>query len=177
MQCPPGNKIYAQECKQQNERHKSKGDKRQQQRMTHHRMTRHRMTRHRMPAESRKPLADSALPDGIFREQKSDLFRFTRVLPCSTPKPLVRRELRPPLEGRSVNQQSNEPFPHSKRRHRRGKRSLTQQLIHTCNRRQRRSEHRKEFRRMRACWKALARLSARLSLAQERWPKLNPLNL
>ena len=131
-------------------------------------MTRHRLNRHRMSPESSKSLAYSALPDKIFWEQKADSYKFSRELFCSTPKPLVRRETRPPFEDRSVDQQSYEPHPHSKRRHRRGKRSLLQKLIHTCNRHQKRSENRKEFRRVRSCWKALARLPAKLSLAQER---------
>ena len=158
IQCAPENQHNTQERKQQNGIYRLKRDK-----YLHHRMTRHRMNRHRMSAESSKSLAYSALPDRIFWERKTDSHKFSRELFCSTPKPLVRRETRPPFEDRSVNQQSYEPHPHSKRRHRRGKRSLLQKLIHTCNRHQKRSENRREFRRVRSCWKALARLPAKLS--------------
>ena len=68
-----------------------------------------------------------------------------------------------------MNQKSFEPKgTHSKRKHRRGKRSNIQKLIHKCNSRQKRAAHRREFRRVRSCWKALARRPALLSLAQER---------
>ena len=42
----------------------------------------------------------------FFWEQKADSHKFSRELFCSAPKPLVRRETRPPFEDRSVNQQS-----------------------------------------------------------------------
>lgn len=136
--------------------------------MTHHRMTRHRMFRHRMTAEMRKSLACSSQPDRKHWEHNFSFHNFTQDLLGSTPKPLVRRELRPPLKGRCVNQLSSEPHHHSQRKHRRGKRSFTQQLIHLCNRRQKRSMHRREFRRVRSCWKALAGHPTKLSKAQER---------
>ena len=41
-------------------------------------------------------------------------------------------------------------------------------LMHTCNGRQSKATHRREFRRVRACWKALAKHPAQHSLAQER---------
>ena len=41
-------------------------------------------------------------------------------------------------------------------------------LMRTCNGRQSKATHRREFRRVRACWKALAKHPAQHSLAQER---------
>ena len=91
------------------------------------------------------------------------------TLPDSTPQPLVRRETRPSSKERSANKTSLEPKPHpGKRTHKRGKRSQIAIISHKCGRRYRRSINRREYRRARQCWKALAKLPYTLSEAQER---------
>ena len=137
-------------------------------RQCRHRMFRHRMNRHRMLAWEG---GTSSLPPKANlkqRELEQCPKRHKYAQPSSTPKLLVRRELRPPFKGRCVNQKSSEPHLHFKRTRRRGKRSSIQTLMHTCNRRQRKATHRREFRRVRACWKASAKHPAQHSLAQER---------
>ena len=66
-----------------------------------------------------------------------------------------------------MNQKSLEP-PHSKRAHERVNRSFKQRLMNKANRREKRSKHRQELRRVRLCWKALAKHPAKPSLVQER---------
>ena len=133
-----------------------------------HRMCRHRMDRHRMSAQMEMPSAFPSVAPLKFWERKSRYQQMFFAQPSSTPQPMVRRELRPPFEGRCANQKSLEPIgTHSKRKHRRGRRSSVQKLIHKCNSRQKKAVHRREFRRVRSCWKALARRPALLSLAQE----------
>ena len=104
----------------------------------------------------------------IHRDERYNINTTFSALPYSTPHQPVRRETRPLSKGRCANETSNEPKSHPNRTHRRGRRSITQQSIHKSNRRQARAFHRKEYRRVRQCWKALAKHPATLSLAQER---------
>ena len=137
-----------------------------------HRMTRHRMIRHRMPCTSNTSLyLESRYKHNTnaHLEKKHIYVNSNSTLPDSTPQSLVRRETRPPSKERSANKTSLEPKPHpGKRTHKRGKRSQIAIISHKCGRRYRRSINRREYRRVRQCWKALAKLPYTLSEAQER---------
>ena len=102
------------------------------------------------------------------RDDMTNDISVNNALPYSTPSQPVRRETRPLSQGRCANEMSTEPKSHPNRTHRRGGRSKTQQLVHKSNRRQKRTFHRNEYRRVRQCWKALAKRPATLTLAQER---------
>ena len=67
-------------------------------------MCRHRTDGHRMSARMELPSAFPSVAPTKVWEHKSHHQQICFAQPSSTPQPLVRRELRPPLKGRRVNQ-------------------------------------------------------------------------